>query len=112
MADSSLVGYDSPLLSWFSLGDGFSGLTTVVGVGLSGICRASTGAYCLPGCCLGVDVLSVVLLKQRLVKDPKIWRFIWVALLSQAVSLPLLIQSVFSDKVLWRGQWRSVAETE
>ena len=54
------------------------------------------------------DVLSIVVINLRLVKDKKIWLFLWVVLLSEVISLPIFIHSLFSNKVLWRGRWLSV----
>ena len=65
----------------------------------------------LVGIVLVADVLSVAVINHRLVKDEKLWSFLWVALLSELFSLPILIQSLFSNKVLWRGRWLSIAET-
>ncbi len=62
----------------------------------------------LVGVVLAADVLSIAVINRRLVKDKKIWPFLWVALLSEVVSLPIFIQSLFSNKVLWRGRWLSV----
>ena len=62
----------------------------------------------LIGLILLADVLSIVVINLRLVKDKKIWPFLWVALLSEVISLPIFIHSLFSNKVLWRGRWLSV----
>ncbi|MEO0539267.1 MAG: glycosyltransferase [Cyanobacteria bacterium P01_A01_bin.105] len=59
---------------------------------------------------LVADVLSVAVINQRLVNDKQLWPFLWVALLSELISLPIFIHSLFSQKVLWRGRWLPVAD--
>ena len=42
------------------------------------------------------DLLSIAVINLRLVKDNQLWYFLWVGLLSEIISLPILIQSLFS----------------
>ncbi|MEO0869302.1 MAG: hypothetical protein AAFY17_12835 [Cyanobacteria bacterium J06642_11] len=44
--------------------------------------------------------------------DKKLWPFLWVALLSELISLPIFIHSLFSTKVLWRGRWLSLEASQ
>lgn len=62
----------------------------------------------LVGVVLGADVVSAAVINQRLVHDDCLWPFLWVALLSELISLPILIHSLFSRQVLWRGRWLAV----
>lgn len=67
--------------------------------------------FVLVGIVLVADVLSIAVINHLLVKDEKFWRFLWVALFSELFGLPILVQSLFSNRVLWRGRWLSVSET-
>lgn len=51
------------------------------------------------------DVLSAAALNTQLVKDKQLWPFIGVAAFSQVWTLPVLVHSMLSNKVLWRGRW-------
>ncbi|MEM9216037.1 MAG: glycosyltransferase [Cyanobacteria bacterium P01_F01_bin.150] len=64
----------------------------------------------LVGIVLAADVFSIAVINQRLVNDQKFWPFLWVALLGEVSGLPILVHSLFSTKVLWRGRWLSIAE--
>lgn len=66
----------------------------------------------LMGVVLLSNVLSIVVINQRLVKDKKIFPFLWLALFSEIINLPIMIQSFFSNKVLWRGRWLTVIDTQ
>lgn len=52
-----------------------------------------------------VQLVSAATINAKLVKDAKLWRFLWIAGLSELVALPILVHSMLSDKVVWRGRW-------
>ena len=67
-------------------------------------------AIALVGGVLLADVVSIAVINQRLVNDSKLWPFLWVVPLWEVLNLPILIHSLFSQKVLWRGRWLSIAD--
>jgi hypothetical protein len=51
------------------------------------------------------DLLSAAVINLRLVHDPLLWRWLWLAPLGELVSLPIFLHSLVSRRVLWRGRW-------
>jgi ceramide glucosyltransferase len=54
------------------------------------------------------DLLSAAVINLRLVHDPLLWRWLWLAPLGELVSLPIFLHSLLSRRVLWRGRWLEV----
>lgn len=54
------------------------------------------------------ELASAAGLNATIVRDSKLWRFLWIAGIRELVSVPILIHSMVSDKVLWRGRWWKV----
>lgn len=54
------------------------------------------------------ELVSAAALNAMLVRDAKLWRFLWLAGIRELVSVPILIHSTVSDEVLWRGRWWKV----
>jgi hypothetical protein len=62
----------------------------------------------LVGIAVVADMLSIGVINQRLVKDQKLWPFLWLAPFGELLGLPILLQSLFSHKVRWRGRWLAI----
>lgn len=68
------------------------------------------GKYQVIGVCLVLASLisewvSITTINLKLTRDKDLWRYIWIAPLGQLLSVPLLILSISSEKVRWRGRW-------
>jgi ceramide glucosyltransferase len=56
----------------------------------------------LVGTVITADLLSAAIINLKFVRDPKMWRFIWVMPILQLSSLPLLVGSCLTNEIVWR----------
>jgi ceramide glucosyltransferase len=47
---------------------------------------------------------SAALINARLSRDTRMWRYLWLAAPAELFQLPILLQSIFSNRVRWRGR--------
>ncbi len=72
---------------------------TLLGTGTPG-----AGACLVPALALG-SVVSAAIVNATFVRDPRAWRFLWVAVLLELLRLPLAVHSGVTSRILWRGRW-------
>ncbi len=61
------------------------------------------GAYLVPALALG-PVVSAAIVNATFVRDPRAWRFLWVAVLLELLRLPLAVHSGVTRSIRWRGR--------
>jgi ceramide glucosyltransferase len=54
---------------------------------------------------LAAQVAAAGLINTMLVHDSKLWRYLWVASLSELCFLPIFVHSLLTSRVYWRGRW-------
>jgi heme exporter protein D len=57
---------------------------------------------------LAAHLASAALINARLSRDKRMWRYLWLAALAELFQLPILVHSMVSSRVLWRGRWLRV----
>jgi ceramide glucosyltransferase len=53
---------------------------------------------------LATALLSTATLNIAFARNEKLWRFIWVVLIQELLRLPLVLHSVLTDEIVWRGR--------
>ena len=53
---------------------------------------------------LATALASAALVNLVLARNGRLWRFLWVVLIQELLRLPLVLYSVFTDEIDWRGR--------
>jgi ceramide glucosyltransferase len=75
-------------------------------LGVALLCGRYVGAgLALVAGVLAAQVAAAALINAGLVRDAKLWRYLWVAALSELCFLPIFLHSLLTSRVYWRGRW-------
>jgi ceramide glucosyltransferase len=53
---------------------------------------------------LATALVSAATVNIAFAHNEKLWRFLWVVLIQELFRLPLVLYSLFTDEIVWRGR--------